>query len=87
MTAKVASKIGKVIEVIGPVLDVEFEEGHLPTILNALRVTWEVDGVKRRLTAEVALATVSAHRPMAGPEVGVQRDLVDAIEAHVRSTG
>ena len=39
------------------------------------------------LTADVALATVGAHRPMAGPEVGVQRDLVDAIEAHVRSTG
>ncbi|MGB7622328.1 MAG: F0F1 ATP synthase subunit beta [Terriglobia bacterium] len=30
---------GKVVQVIGPVLDVEFEEHHLPKIYNALRVT------------------------------------------------
>jgi F-type H+-transporting ATPase subunit beta len=52
--SKVASKSGKVIQVIGPVLDVEFEEGHLPTILNAVRVTWEVEGQKKQLTCEVA---------------------------------
>ena len=28
-------KIGKVIQVIGPALDIEFEEGHLPAINNA----------------------------------------------------
>ncbi len=32
-------KVGKVVQVIGPVLDVEFEEDHLPGIYNALRVT------------------------------------------------
>ena len=31
-------KIGKIVQVIGPVLDVEFEAGHLPEIYNALRV-------------------------------------------------
>ncbi|HEX5044305.1 MAG TPA: F0F1 ATP synthase subunit beta [Candidatus Polarisedimenticolaceae bacterium] len=31
-------KIGKVVQVIGPVVDVEFGEDHLPSILNALRV-------------------------------------------------
>ena len=31
-------KIGKVVQVIGPVVDVEFGEEHLPGILNALRV-------------------------------------------------
>jgi F-type H+-transporting ATPase subunit beta len=30
--------IGRVIQVIGPVMDVQFEEGHLPPILNALRI-------------------------------------------------
>src|SRR5215212_7157616 len=30
---------GKVVQVIGPVLDVEFESGHLPPIYTALRVT------------------------------------------------
>jgi F-type H+-transporting ATPase subunit beta len=29
---------GKVVQVIGPVVDVEFPAGHLPTILNAVRV-------------------------------------------------
>src|SRR5579864_6151971 len=30
---------GKVIEVIGPVVDVQFEQGHLPLIHNAVRIT------------------------------------------------
>ena len=31
-----------------------------------------------------ALALVAAHRPMAGPEVGAQRELVDALAATLR---
>jgi F-type H+-transporting ATPase subunit beta len=31
-------KVGKIVQVIGPVLDVEFEAGHLPEIYNALRI-------------------------------------------------
>jgi F-type H+-transporting ATPase subunit beta len=31
-------KTGKVIQVIGPAIDIEFEEGHLPSIGNAVRV-------------------------------------------------
>src|SRR6476646_7372642 len=31
-------KTGKIVQVIGPVLDVEFEAGHLPEIYNALRI-------------------------------------------------
>jgi F-type H+/Na+-transporting ATPase subunit beta len=33
--------IGKIVQVIGPVIDVEFEAGHLPEIYNALRVVSE----------------------------------------------
>ncbi len=33
------------------------------------------------LTADDALALVASHRPMAGPEVGAQRQLVDALAA------
>ena len=33
--------IGHVVQVIGPVLDVQFEAGHLPAIYNAVRVTSE----------------------------------------------
>jgi len=45
---------GKIIQVIGPVVDIEFEEGHLPEIYSAIkipRVTTE--GVKDELIAEV----------------------------------
>jgi F-type H+-transporting ATPase subunit beta len=31
-------KIGKVIQIVGPAVDIEFEEGHLPSIGNAVRV-------------------------------------------------
>src|SRR5499427_5801012 len=30
--------VGKIVQVIGPVVDVEFEAGHLPEIYNALRI-------------------------------------------------
>jgi len=38
MATATATKVGKVIQVIGPVIDVEFEGGHLPNIYNALRI-------------------------------------------------
>ncbi len=37
-TATADTKVGKVIQVIGPVIDVEFEGGYLPNIYNALRI-------------------------------------------------
>jgi F-type H+-transporting ATPase subunit beta len=37
-TATADSKVGKVIQVIGPVIDVEFEGGYLPAVYNALRI-------------------------------------------------
>ena len=46
---------GKVVQVIGPVVDVEFETGKLPKILNALKVTNPgISGDKDNLTLEVA---------------------------------
>src|SRR5215213_11293337 len=33
--------VGRVVQIIGPVVDVEFEEGHLPPIYEALRVISE----------------------------------------------
>jgi F-type H+-transporting ATPase subunit beta len=32
------NKVGKIVQIIGPVLDVEFEAGQLPRIYNALRI-------------------------------------------------
>jgi F-type H+-transporting ATPase subunit beta len=46
--------IGKVVQVIGPVLDVEFESGHLPELYNALRVRGKTDaGVDIDVVVEV----------------------------------
>ena len=42
--------IGKVIQIIGPVIDVKFENGHLPDLLNAIEV--EHDG--KKVVLEVA---------------------------------
>ena len=45
-----AKNIGKVVQVIGPVLDVRFESGTLPNLLNAI----EIQSGERKITAEVA---------------------------------
>src|SRR5580692_5013270 len=46
---------GKIVQVIGPVVDVEFEGGRLPKILNALKVTNPgISTSKENLTLEVA---------------------------------
>ena len=45
---------GKVVQVIGPVLDVEFPTGHLPEIYNALRIdSTASDGSRIKVVAEV----------------------------------
>src|SRR5829696_8535278 len=36
-----AERVGKIVQVIGPVVDVEFEAGQLPEIYNALRIQSE----------------------------------------------
>jgi F-type H+/Na+-transporting ATPase subunit beta len=47
-------QVGKVVQVIGPVIDVEFDPGHLPEIYNALRVDHAGNGgTAVRLVAEV----------------------------------
>lgn len=42
--------IGKIVQVMGPVLDISFEHGELPALLNAI----EIEHQGKRLTAEVA---------------------------------
>ncbi|WP_198514112.1 F0F1 ATP synthase subunit beta [Helicobacter pylori] len=44
---------GKIIQVLGPVVDVEFES-YLPAIFEALDINFEVNGVKKSLVLEVA---------------------------------
>ena len=41
---------GRIIKVIGPVIDIKFEDGHLPKLLNAL----EIQNGEKKLTVEAA---------------------------------
>ena len=53
-TATAIHNIGKVVQVIGPVLDVEFEAEHLPELYHALEITGTApDGSPIRVTVEV----------------------------------
>jgi F-type H+-transporting ATPase subunit beta len=54
-TAAAAVKTGKVVQVIGPVVDVEFEGGQLPAIYNAVRIVSDARdaGDKIDVVAEV----------------------------------
>ncbi|EMJ97415.1 MULTISPECIES: F0F1 ATP synthase subunit beta [unclassified Leptospira] len=45
--------IGKVKQIIGSVLDIEFESGHLPEIFNALEINAVINGQKEKIVAEV----------------------------------
>ncbi len=44
---------GKVVQVIGPVIDVEFPPDQIPEIMNALQIDTEIEGQHIKLTAEV----------------------------------
>jgi F-type H+-transporting ATPase subunit beta len=52
-----AEMVGKVLQVLGPVIDLQFEEGHVPAIYNAVKVTSEGfdTPVPVDITLEVAL--------------------------------
>jgi F-type H+/Na+-transporting ATPase subunit beta len=53
-TATAIHNIGKVVQVIGPVLDVEFEAEHLPDLYNALEITGTApDGERIHVVVEV----------------------------------
>jgi len=46
-------KTGRIVQVIGPVIDVEFAGGHLPPIYNALSIKGDVQGQSIDVVAEV----------------------------------
>ncbi len=48
-----AAKTGKIVQIIGSTFDVEFEEGHLPEIYNALRIEDSSRSIAIALTGEV----------------------------------
>src|SRR5690349_14543799 len=48
------TKTGRVVRVIGPVVDVEFGRGNIPELYNALTTKIELGELSKTLTLEVA---------------------------------
>ena len=79
-------KIGKVIQVIGPVIDVEFEGGYLPAVYNALRIVATLPtGEKVDIVTEVEqhLGEGRVRTVAMKPTDGLQRgmDVIDTAAA------
>ena len=53
MSTVTEKNAGRIVQVIGPVVDVEFEGGHLPPIYNALSIKAEIQGQTIDIVAEV----------------------------------
>ena len=53
MAVAEAVKVGKVVQIIGPVVDIEFAGGYLPAIYNALRITGKAGDVEVDVIVEV----------------------------------
>ncbi|HMU95602.1 MAG TPA: F0F1 ATP synthase subunit beta [Elusimicrobiota bacterium] len=69
---------GKVVQVIGPVVDMEFPAGQLPAIHNAVKIDVEAAGGETRvLTAEVAqhLGDNTVRAVTLGPTDGLRRGM------------
>jgi F-type H+-transporting ATPase subunit beta len=68
---------GIITQIVGPVVDVRFEEGEIPSILNALEV-------RRGLPGSQAPAAAEAQAPAAAqPKVAAQPELVLEVLQHI----
>ena len=43
------NNVGKIVQIIGPVLDIRFEDGELPNILNAIEIDNKGQSLLRKL--------------------------------------
>ena len=74
-----AQNTGKIVQVSGPVVDVEFADGHLPAILDALEVTYRGKKLVMEVAQHVGHNVVRCI--MLGPSEGLARDM------EVKATG
>src|SRR6188472_532051 len=77
MTVAEAVKVGRVVQVIGPVVDIEFEGGHLPSIYNAVRVTGQAgnDSIDIIVEVEQHLGENRVRTVAMKPTDGLQRGM------------
>ena len=69
---------GRIVQITGPVVDVEFEGGHLPPIYNALRIQADVAGEHIDVVAEVEqhLGEGRVRAVAMKPTDGLQRGMI-----------
>src|SRR6476661_2346154 len=72
-------QVGKIVQIIGPVVDVEFEAGHLPAIYNALRISADAPAATaaQRGVGDPAKPDRGAGAP------GVKIDIIVEVEQHL----
>ena len=68
-----AESIGRIVQVSGPVVDVEFASGHLPAILDALHVTYRGERFVMEVAQHIGHNVVRCI--MLGPSEGLHRDM------------
>ncbi|MBM3749773.1 MAG: F0F1 ATP synthase subunit beta [Acidimicrobiia bacterium] len=78
MAVAEAVKVGKVVQIIGPVVDIEFGGGHLPPIYNAVRITGKAGDVEVDVIVEVEqhLGENRVRTVAMKPTDGLQRGMV-----------
>src|SRR5438552_6041116 len=78
-TATAPQQVGRIVQIIGPVVDVEFEAGHLPEIYNALRIQSEAkdgrEGIDVIVEVEQHLGENRVRAVAMKPTDGMQRGM------------
>ena len=47
--------IGKIVQIIGPIIDIKFSPEHIPEIRNAIEIKHSLNNVERTIIGEVAM--------------------------------
>ena len=55
-----SKNIGKVVQVMGPVLDIRFEEGQLPRLLNSIEIETESGKLTSKEKGSTSPSTVAS---------------------------
>ena len=75
MAVATDTKAGRVVQIIGPVVDIEFEGGHLPAIYNAVRITSETQKIDVICEVEQHLGENRVRTVAMKPTDGMQRGM------------
>ena len=74
---KKEADVGYVVQAIGPIVDVRFRSGLMPSLKTALTVTIEVNDTKKELILEVAqdMGNDTVRTIAMGPTEGIKKNL------------